>query len=99
MPSSVRIPFQQCILLGTVNRKHVQILSFDHFFLNAIEKTAINLDSSLLGFKNSIKDQPILKELEVLLSNLQMKFSYLESIEKALESVQAIPLPQPVIRN
>ena len=45
MPSSVRIPFKQHILLETVNREHVQIISYIHFCLSGIEKTTINLES------------------------------------------------------
>ena len=67
--------------------EHVQILSYVHFFLSAFEKTATNLESSLLGLKDSTKAQSLLKQLDVLLSNHQMQLSCLGSIEKALESV------------
>ena len=87
MPSSVRIPMKQHTLLETVSREHVQILSYVHFFLNAIEKTANNLESTMLTLKSSTKDQAIIKELETMLSGLQIQFSCIASIEKALENV------------
>ena len=87
IPSSVRIPMKQHVLLETVNREHVQILSYVHFFLNAIEKTANNLESTMLTLKSSTKDQAIIKELETMLSGLQIQFSCIASIEKALENV------------
>ena len=87
MPSSVRVPMKQHILLETVSREHIQILSYVHFFLNAIEKTANKLESTMLSLKNSTKDQPIARALETMLSGLQIQFSCISSIEKALENV------------
>ena len=87
MPSSVRVPMKQHILLETVSREHIQILSYVHFFLNAIEKTANKLESTMLSLKNSTKDQAIARELETMLSGLQIQFSCISSIEKALENV------------
>ena len=87
MPSSVRVPMKQHILLETVSREHIQILSYVHFFLNAIEKMANKLESTMLSLKNSTKDQAIAKEFETMLSGLQIQFSCISSIEKALENV------------
>ena len=64
MPSSVRVPLKQQILFETVNREHVQVLSYVHFFLNAIEKVANKLETTMLGVKNSTRDQSVIKELE-----------------------------------
>ena len=63
----------------------MQILSYVHFFLNAIEKTTTKLE--MLGVKNSTRDQCVIKEMDSMLSGLQLQFSCLSSIEKTLENV------------
>ena len=87
MPSSVRVPLKQHTLLETVNREHVQILSYVHFFLNAIEKMTNKLETTMLGVKNSTRDHAVIKELDSMLSGLHIQFSCISSIEKALENV------------
>ena len=87
MPSSVRVPLKRHILFESVNREHVQILSYVHFFLNAIEKVANKLETTMLGVKNSTRDQSVIKELESMLSGLHIQSSCISSIEKALENV------------
>ena len=64
MPSSVRVPLKQHTLLETVNREHVQILSYVHFFLNATEKMTNKLETTMLGVKNSTSDHSFIKELD-----------------------------------
>ena len=58
-----------------------------HFFLNAIEKTSINIESTMLGIKNTTRVQALIKELNTRLSGLQLQLSCLSSIEKALENI------------
>ena len=87
MPSSVQIPFRQHTLLETVNREHVQILSYMHFFLHCTKKATTNLELTMLGIKNTTRDHPVIKELDTMLSGLQPQFSCLTSIKKALENV------------
>ena len=41
----------------------------------------------MLGVKNSTRDQSVIKELDSMLSGLQLQFSCLSSIEKTLENV------------
>ena len=65
----------------------MQILSYVHFFLNAIEKVANKLETTMLGVKNSTRDQSVIKELDSMLSGLHIQFSCISSIEKALENV------------
>ena len=86
MQSSVRVPLKQHTQLETVNREHLQILSYVHFFLNAIEKMTNKLETTMLGVKNSTRDHSVIKELDSMLSGLQIQFSCISSIEKAFIS-------------
>ena len=86
-PSSVCVPFRQHTLLETVSREYVQIFSYMHFFLNAIEKATTKLETTMLGAQNSTRDPSVIKELDSMLSGVQLQFSCISSIEKALENV------------
>ena len=83
MPSSVRVPFRQDTLLETVRREHVQILSYVHFFLNAIEIATTKLETMMLGVKNATRDQTVIKDLDSMLSGLQLQFSCISSVRKS----------------
>ena len=83
MPSSVRVPLKQHILLETVNR--VQILCT--FFPECKREGGKQVGNHHVGCKNSIRDQSVTKELDSMLSGLHIQFSCISSIEKALENV------------
>ena len=62
-------------------------MSYVHFFLNTIEKMTTKLETTMLGVKNSTRDQSVIKELDSMLSGMQLQFSCISSTEKALENV------------
>ena len=56
------------------------------------EKTATNLESTMLAIKNTTREQSLIKELDTMLSGLQLQVNCMSSIEKALENVTDISI-------
>ena len=83
-PSSVSIPAKQCMTMEAVKREHVQMLGFVSLFLKTLEKCAAGIEdiiqSSQLGDERS-------KELDEILSFIQIQYSCLGSVDKTLEMV------------
>ena len=81
--SSVSIPAKQCMTMEVVKREHVQMLGVS-LFLKTLEKCATGIEdiihSSQLGDERS-------KELDKILSFIQIQYSCLGSVDKALEMV------------
>ena len=79
--SLVHLSMKQHILIETITRQHVQVL-YIRWFLKAIGNTA----NSVEGFVHEM-DGNLNKESEKLMANLQMQFSYLNSLDKVLRTV------------
>ena len=83
-PSSVSMCIKQCMEMEAVKREHIQMLGFVSLFLKAWEKCAASIEdvvhSSQLG-------DEMAKDLEEILSFIQIQYSCLGSVDKALEMV------------
>ena len=85
-PGSIPVPSKQFMAMETVKREQVQILTFVSYFLRTLDKSASNIEEILQGIHSSVSDE-VAKEVEEMLSFLQIQFSCLNSLDKALETV------------
>ena len=87
-PGSISVPSKQFMAMETVKREQVQILtvSFVSYFLRTLDKCASNIEEMLQGVHSSVSEE-VAKEVEEMLSFLQIQFSCLNSLDKALETV------------
>ena len=72
--------------MESVKRKHVQVLGFVSHFIRALEKCASNMKDLLQSCVGSVDDS-LNKDIEELLSYIQLQYSTIASIERALETV------------
>ena len=85
-PGSISVPSKQFMAMETVKREEVQILTFVSYFLCTLDKCASNIEEMLQGVHSSVSEE-VAKEVEEMLSFLQIQFSCLNSLDKALETV------------
>ena len=88
-PSSTSIPVKQCMVMEAVKREHVQMLGFVSLFLKTLEKCASNMEEIVHAFQWGEEKS---KELEELLSCIQIQYSCLGSVDKALEMVTDVSM-------
>ena len=72
--------------MEAVKREHVQMLGFVSLFLKTLEKCASNKEEIIHSFHDKSK------ELEELLSFIQIQYSCLGSVDKALEMVTDVSM-------
>ena len=85
-PGSISVPSKQSMAMESVKREQVQILTFVSYFLRTLDKSASNIGEILQGIHSSVSDE-VAKEVEEMLSFLQIQFSCLNSLDTALETV------------
>ena len=69
-----------------MKHKHVQVLGFVSNFIRALEKFAYNIEDLLQSCVGTVDDS-LNKDVEELLSYIQLQYSTIASIERALETV------------
>ena len=85
-PGSISVPSKQFMAMETVKREQVQILTFVSYFLRTLDKCASNIENMLQGVHTSVSEE-VAKEVDEMLRFLQIQFSCLNSLDKALETV------------
>ena len=85
-PSYISVPTRQFTTMESVKREHVQVLGFVSHFIRALEKCASNMEDILQAGVVNMEDS-FSKDIEELLSYIQMQYSTIASIERALETV------------
>ena len=86
-PSMVHIPMRQHLLMETVKREHVQVLSYVNYFVQGIEKAAMTLENALQVSQAVFKGSDFWQEYETMLNHLQIQFSCVQSLVMALETM------------
>ena len=81
------MPIKQFQLMETVKREHIQVLSYVNYFVQAIEKAALNMEHALQSFQSVMKDAGLAAEFDSLLNHLQIQFSCVSSLVMALENL------------
>ena len=72
--------------MASVKCEHVQMLDYVGHFIRTVEKCASNMEELLQEFVGSVDDS-FNKNIEELLSHIQIQFIIISSIEKALETI------------
>ena len=85
-PSYISVPTRQFTTMESVKREHVQVLGFVSHFIRALEKCASNMEDILQSGVANMEDS-ITKDIEELMSYIQLQYSTIASIERALETV------------
>ena len=85
-PSVISVPSKQYLLMESVKREHVQILSYVSYFMRTLDKCASSMEETIKSLQNTLGED-LSKELDELLGLLQVQFACLNSTDKALESV------------
>ena len=85
-PSYISVPTRQFTTMESVKREHVQLLGFVSHFIRALEKCAFNMEDILQAGVVNMEDS-FSKDIEELLSYIQLQYSTIASIERALETV------------
>ena len=87
LPSNVYVPYRQHCLMESVNRENVQVLQFSNWFIRAIEKCSMSLENTLQSIPAELRAQPAFQEIERDLSALQLQFTAINSLDKALDTI------------
>ena len=85
-PSYISVPTRQFTTMESVKREHVQVLGFVSHFIRALEKCASNMEDILQSGAANMEDS-LSKDIEELMSYIQLQYSTIASIERALETV------------
>ena len=85
-PSYISVPTRQFTAIESVKREHVQVLGFVSHFIRALEKCASDMEDLLPSCVGNMDDS-INKDVEELLSYIQLQYSTIASIGRALETV------------
>ena len=85
-PGSISVPSKQFMAMETVKREQVHILIFVRYFLRTLDKCVSNIEEMLQGMHSSVSEE-MAKEVEEMLSFLQIRFSCLNFLDKAQETV------------
>ena len=85
-PSYIYVPTRQFTTMESVKREHVQLLGFVSHYIRALEKCASNMGDILQAGVVNMEDS-FSKDIEELLSYIQLQYSTIASIERALETV------------
>ena len=83
-PSSISIPAKQCMVMEAVKREHVQMLGFVSLFFKTLKKCASNMEEIVHSFQWGEEKSQEFKEM---LSFIEIQYSCLGSVDKALEMV------------
>ena len=85
-PSYISVPTRQFTTMESVKREHVQVLGFVSHFIRALEKCASNMEEIVQSGASNMEDS-LSKDMEELMSYIQLQYSTIASIERALETV------------
>ena len=66
--------------------EHVQMLGYVSHFIRTLEKCVSNMEELLQAWVGSV-DESFNKDIEELLSFIQIQFTAISSVEKALEPI------------